>query len=64
MTTIEPQVQIFGEKLTEVKDKYSIDSIGGIIMNPQDGSIYALSSADLIRIIFRKSRIVLFLPIH
>ena len=44
MTTIEPQVQNFWrKKLTEVKDKYSIDSIGGIIMNPQDGSIYALS---------------------
>ncbi|MEK7219288.1 MAG: penicillin-binding protein 2 [Patescibacteria group bacterium] len=44
VTTIEPQVQNFLEKkLTEVKDKYSIDSIGGIIMNPQDGSIYALS---------------------
>jgi len=45
VTTIEPQVQNFLEKkLTEVKDKYQIDSIGGIIMNPQDGSIYALSS--------------------
>jgi cell division protein FtsI/penicillin-binding protein 2 len=45
VTTIEPQVQSFLEKkLTEVKDKYQIDSIGGIIMNPADGSIYALSS--------------------
>jgi stage V sporulation protein D (sporulation-specific penicillin-binding protein) len=45
VTTIEPQVQNFLEKkLTEVKDKYQIDSIGGIIMNPKDGSIYALSS--------------------
>ena len=43
ITTIEPQVQSFLEKkLTEVKDKYQVDSIGGIIMNPQDGSIYAL----------------------
>ncbi|MEK7471434.1 MAG: penicillin-binding protein 2 [Patescibacteria group bacterium] len=43
--TIEPQVQGFLEKkLTEVKNKYQIDSIGGIIMNPTDGSIYALSS--------------------
>ncbi len=43
ITTIEPQVQNFLEKkLTEVKEKYQTDSIGGIIMNPQDGSIYAL----------------------
>lgn len=43
ITTIEPTVQNFLEKkLTEVKERYQIDSIGGIIMNPQDGSIYAL----------------------
>jgi len=43
VTTIEPIVQSFLEKkLGEVKDKYQTDSIGGIIMNPQDGSIYAL----------------------
>lgn len=43
VTTIEPDVQSFLEKeLSEVKGKYKIDSIGGIIMNPQDGSIYAL----------------------
>lgn len=45
VTTIEPQVQGFLEKkISEVKDKYQIDSIGGIIMNPKDGSIYALTS--------------------
>jgi len=45
VTTIEPQVQNFLEKkLIETKDKYQIDSIGGIIMNPQDGSIYAMSA--------------------
>lgn len=45
VTTIEPQVQSFlDKKITEVKDKYQVDSIGGIIMNPTDGSIYALSS--------------------
>ncbi len=41
--TIEPTVQSFLEtKLSEVKKKYQVDSIGGIIMNPQDGSIYAM----------------------
>lgn len=45
VTTIEPSVQSFLEKiLGDVKEKYQIDSIGGIIMNPQDGSIYALGS--------------------
>ena len=44
VTTIEPQVQGFLEKkLIEVKDRYQVDSIGGIIMNPIDGSIYALA---------------------
>src|SRR3990167_8983557 len=43
VTTIEPTVQNFLEKkLGEVKDKYQIDSVGGIIMNPTDGSIYAI----------------------
>ena len=44
VTTIEPEVESFLEKkLTEVKDKYEVDSIGGIIMNPMDGSIYAMA---------------------
>ena len=43
ITAIEPQVQNFLEKkLMEVKEKYLVDLIGGIIMNPQDGSIYAM----------------------
>ncbi len=43
VTTIEPTIQSFLEKkLTEVKEKYQVDSIGGIIMNPTDGSIYAM----------------------
>lgn len=45
VTTIEPTVQNFLEKTLEnVKTKYQVDSVGGIIMNPTDGSIYALSS--------------------
>jgi len=44
VTTIEPSVQDFLEKTLEnVKEKYQVDSIGGIIMNPQNGSIYALA---------------------
>lgn len=44
VTTIEPTVQDFLEKkLTDVKSTYNIDSIGGIIMNPKDGSIYAMT---------------------
>ncbi len=44
VTTIEPSVQSFLEgKLNEVSTKYNTDTIGGIIMNPSDGSIYALS---------------------
>ena len=44
VTTIEPTVQSFLEKeLEKVKERYNIDSIGGIIMNPKDGSVYALS---------------------
>ncbi len=43
VTTVEPQMQSFLEKkINEVKDKYNVDSVGGIIMNPKDGSIYAL----------------------
>ncbi len=43
VTTIDPTVQDFLEKkMSEVKARYRVDSIGGIIMNPKDGSIYAL----------------------
>lgn len=43
ITTIEPSVQDFlSKKLNEVSERYQTDSIGGIIMNPADGSIYAL----------------------
>lgn len=44
VTSIEPQVQNLLEKeLMALKAKYSIDKIGGIIMDPMDGSVYALS---------------------
>lgn len=44
VTSIEPQVQNLLEKeLIALKAKYSIDKIGGIIMDPTDGSVYALS---------------------
>ncbi len=45
VTSIEPQVQGFLEtKLSEVRTKYTVDSIGGIIMDPMTGEIYALSA--------------------
>ncbi len=44
VTTIEPVVQGFLEKtLSNTKEKYSSESIGGIIMNPKTGAIYAMS---------------------
>lgn len=45
ITTIEPNVENFFEKeLEAVKNRYNADAIGGIIMNPKDGSIYAIST--------------------
>jgi stage V sporulation protein D (sporulation-specific penicillin-binding protein) len=45
VTTIEPIVQGFLEKtLDEVMGRYNVDAIGGIIMDPRDGSIYALGA--------------------
>ena len=44
ITTIEPNVQSFLEKELEgVKEKYNTDSIGGIIMDPKTGAIYAMA---------------------
>ncbi len=44
VTTIEPVVQGFLEKtLSNTKEKYPSESIGGIIMNPKTGAIYAMS---------------------
>lgn len=45
VTTIEPATQEFlSKKLKEVQEKYNTDSLGGIIINPQDGSIYAIEA--------------------
>lgn len=44
ITTIEPVVgDVLEKKLEEVKNRYSAASVGGIIMNPKDGSIYAMA---------------------
>lgn len=44
VTTVDPAAQSFLEKeLSRVAEKYRTDSIGGIIMNPKNGSIYAMS---------------------
>ena len=57
VTTIEPEVQDFLEKTLEsVKEKYQVDSVGGIIMNPTDGSIYALSNKPDFDLISKKRR--------
>lgn len=43
--TIEPSVQTHLEgELKKVRDQYSAGSAGGIIMNPQNGEIYAMSA--------------------
>ena len=45
VTSIEPRVEdMLEQKLSEVKEKYNIESVGGIIMNPSDGTIYAMSA--------------------
>ncbi|MBY0376919.1 penicillin-binding protein 2 [Patescibacteria group bacterium] len=45
VTTIEPSVQDFlQKKISQVRAKYQPDSVGGIIMNPVDGSIYAMAT--------------------
>ena len=45
VTTIEPTVQTYLEKvLSDTSSEWHPDSIGGIIMDPQTGDIYALAS--------------------
>ncbi|MEK7514679.1 MAG: penicillin-binding protein 2 [Patescibacteria group bacterium] len=44
VTTIEPSVQTFLEdKLREIDTQWSPEEIGGIIINPQNGEIYAMA---------------------
>ena len=46
VSTIEPTVQSFLEKeLQNIMGKYKAESAGGIIINPIDGSIYAMASS-------------------
>ncbi len=45
ITTIEPAVADFlEEKLLQVANRYNTDQVGGIIMDPRDGSIYAMAA--------------------
>ncbi|MBP6926022.1 MAG: penicillin-binding protein 2 [Candidatus Pacebacteria bacterium] len=44
--TIEPNVQTYFETaLEDVREKWSSDTVGGIIMNPKTGEIYAMAQA-------------------
>ncbi|HEX7724612.1 MAG TPA: penicillin-binding protein 2 [Candidatus Paceibacterota bacterium] len=45
VTTIEPTVQAYLEKvLTKTQDEWKPDEIGGVIMDPNTGEIYAMAS--------------------
>lgn len=45
VSTIDPQVQLFFEKqLRGIQDRWSSESVGGIIMNPKTGEIYSMGS--------------------
>lgn len=45
ITSIEPNVQgMLDKTLKRINERYQADSIGGIIMDPRDGSIYAMSA--------------------
>lgn len=44
--TIEPNVQAYFETIVnDIKDKWSSDTVGGIIINPKTGEIYAMAQA-------------------
>ncbi|MEK9201426.1 MAG: penicillin-binding protein 2 [Patescibacteria group bacterium] len=45
VTTIEPTAQSFLEReLLKINEKWSPDTIGGIIINPQNGEVYAMAA--------------------
>ncbi len=45
VSTIDPQVQIFFEReLAGIQEDWSSESVGGIIMNPKTGEVYALGA--------------------
>lgn len=45
VTTIDPQVQLlFENELEKVQEKWNSASVGGIIMNPKNGEVYALGA--------------------
>ncbi|MFT6361458.1 MAG: cell division protein FtsI/penicillin-binding protein 2, partial [Candidatus Paceibacteria bacterium] len=45
ITTIDPQIQLFFEKqLESVQDTWRSESVGGIIMHPRTGEIYAMGA--------------------
>lgn len=45
VTSIEPSVQAFlQKKMSEVMDEWHPDAVGGIIINPSDGTIYAVAN--------------------
>ncbi len=45
VTTIEPQVQIYLESmLSDIREKWSSELVGGIIIDPKTGDIYALGA--------------------
>ena len=45
VTSIEPNVQAYlQKKMSEVSDEWHPDAVGGIIINPEDGTIYAMAN--------------------
>ncbi|MDH5442464.1 MAG: penicillin-binding protein 2 [Candidatus Nomurabacteria bacterium] len=46
ITTIEPQIQLFlDEQISNIQNKWSSKSVGGIIMDPKTGAIYAMGGS-------------------
>lgn len=45
ITTLDPHIQIFLEgNIKDIQEKWQAQSVGGIVMNPRTGEIYALGS--------------------